>query len=334
MARLASQAKMGFYPTPPFSLGRIMEWLEAADADKDIQLLDPCAGDGTALSRLADGLSRYAVTWGIELDIERAITAAALITHLIQGSALRADVSPGSFGLLFLNPPYDQQARRLRAEQAFLRHTVPWLTPGGVLVFIVPERLLADPATAMWIGQRFTDLRVRRLHSADYPRFKQVVLFGVKRPEAVEPVLAELLPPPPWPYLNEAVPDRRYRVPSSPPPAVFQPGELVSEAAIRQDAPALRAELATLLADDRLTGPCNRPLLPLRRGHLVALLTAGVLDGRLTAADGDELVIKGYTARQETVRVDEERRREIVTDSYAVGIRVLNLTKGTMYDIR
>jgi type I restriction-modification system DNA methylase subunit len=54
MARLGSQAKAGFYPTPD----TVCELLKAKilfDLEKGGRLLDPCCGKGKTLSRLANG---------------------------------------------------------------------------------------------------------------------------------------------------------------------------------------------------------------------------------------------------------------------------------------
>lgn len=335
MARLASQAKMGYYPTPPLSLGLILDWLGRLDPDAPAHLLDPCCGEGEALREVSDALDGWQnVTWGIELDVDRAAKAQATLQTVIQGSMLKATVTPESFGLLWLNPPYDREATRSRTEVVFLKQAVTWLRPGGILVYLVPAPILEDPHATTWIAQRFTRIRVLRLHPAEYPRFQQVVLFGVKRPHVVEPEEAESFPSGERSDVTGAPREYdRYLIPPSQGPVSFEAGEIIPAELIEADRPRLQAELAKLTAVHRLEQGALRPLFPLRQGHLVALLTAGVLDGRMSTPAGD-LIIKGYSTRRETKRVNEEEGTLITTDAYAVGVRVLDLAQGRWYDIQ
>lgn len=70
--RLAGQAKMGYYPTPPELLPLLCKCLQRGGAGL-LRILDPCAGEGHALKALSEHLD--AITYGIELDRERGITA-------------------------------------------------------------------------------------------------------------------------------------------------------------------------------------------------------------------------------------------------------------------
>ncbi|MBM9514258.1 DUF6094 domain-containing protein [Desulfogranum marinum] len=49
MARLASQAKAGFYPTPDTVCDLLIQKIEFADGAR---CCDPCCGEGKTLSRL------------------------------------------------------------------------------------------------------------------------------------------------------------------------------------------------------------------------------------------------------------------------------------------
>ena len=55
MARLGSQAKAGFYPTPEKVCGQLKQLL---DIEEDARLLDPCCGKGKTLANLAAGYRR------------------------------------------------------------------------------------------------------------------------------------------------------------------------------------------------------------------------------------------------------------------------------------
>ncbi len=316
MARLESNAKMGYYPTPETTLQHLTKWISSGEG---AHLLDPCCGTGDALARIAGG-SR---TYGIELDRERGAEAVEVLASFAGGSLLTARINPlASMGLLFLNPPYDT-ADGERVEMQFLKHAHKWLADGGVLVFIVPERVLSGERCQKWISHRYEDIRIVRVAKNNYPRFSQAVLFGRKRPEG---------PAGPFPrvgdYLDYEHP-QPYTVPPTTGPAVFQGDASVTDDEIAANGPKLTRILKEIGRDTGATAQLS-PILPLRKGHMVSLLTSGVLDGTIETATGP-LIIKGFSDRTETSTVDEEGEREIVRNTFTVGIRVIE--GGHWYDI-
>lgn len=143
MARLGSQAKAGFYPTPESICGQLNALLDIEDGAR---ILDPCCGQGQTLAALAEGTG--AITYGIELDHDRATEARQRIDHLLWGDALvEMRISTGAFGLLYLNPPYDYnlepEAQAQRLEALFLKRFQETLHKEGRLVLVVPYTVLA-----------------------------------------------------------------------------------------------------------------------------------------------------------------------------------------------
>lgn len=191
MARLESNAKMGYYPTPPHTLSHILDWImfQKPVGSKGSHLLDPCCGTGEALQQFHLGDSDI-ITYGVELDAHRAAEAREKLQYAVQGSIFDARINPlGSMGLLYLNPPYDWDNGE-RVEMKFLKHATKWLCTDGVLAFLVPELIFLYEKHKSWIGQHFYDINVLRVTRADYPAFKQVVLFGKKRKERHETGMA------------------------------------------------------------------------------------------------------------------------------------------------
>jgi hypothetical protein len=62
MARLESQTKLGYFPTPDITLSLLPTWLTVPTDSQMRRYLDPCCGKGEALAYLANG---YAETFGI-----------------------------------------------------------------------------------------------------------------------------------------------------------------------------------------------------------------------------------------------------------------------------
>src|SRR5208337_5182014 len=73
------------------------------------------------------------------------------------------------------------------------------------------------------------------------------------------------------------------------------------------------------------------PLLPLRKGHLTSLLTAGILDGVVDTVDGP-MILKGFSDRAKSTYYEDDK--EIIHDTFSVGIRVIEPRKGVWYDIK
>ena len=143
----------------------------------------------------------------------------------MQGSILDARINPlGSVGLLYLNPPYDWDDGE-RLEMKFLKHAHKWLCTDGVLVFLVPELIFHYEKHRSWIGQYFYDIRIVRVTKADYPAFKQVVLFGKKRKERHE---TGTVMSPSYPYIEDAEASS-YAVPLTTGPGVFQGTDTVTD---------------------------------------------------------------------------------------------------------
>jgi 16S rRNA G966 N2-methylase RsmD len=234
------------------------------------------------------------------------------------------------FGLLYLNPPYDTEAGK-RVEMEFLKHSMKWLTPGGLLVFIIPETVFLNDRIRQWIGEHFENITVVRSHTDEYPDYyRQAILFGYKRQERVEN--GEIFCQPPYPHI-ETVTAKEYAVTVTAGPEVFQDNATITDEEITGNRSRVLEVIRTITGYTEKIETLS-PVLPLRKGHLVSLITAGVLDGRIKTQDNGFLLIKGFSDRIEHKRTEEDR--EITTSTYSVGIRVIESTPqgGRWYDIR
>ncbi len=285
--RLAGRSKLGFYPLPVAEAERIRRFLRFPDQQSPA--LDPCIGDGVAFAKITS--DAQVLRFGIELDTYRAEKARSFETDLIQGNCFDVQCPVDSFSLIYLNPPYDfelgeQNSRRM--ERLFLEHVYRWLKPGGVLVFVIPGTRIGDCNVAL--STHFRDVRVYQLTEPESVRYKQVVVFGVRRTRHERERLRddditrarqwyaslardpERLPPLP------SEPDRQYAVPPGDSVRMVYRGLSLDEiedllqrsSAYRQAAPVLFAQEADI---------SGRPLTPLHGGHVGLLCTAGMLNG-------------------------------------------------------
>ena len=274
--RFQGKGRLGFYPLPFSEAQRIRRILWFPDGPSTA--VDPCVGDGVAFEVTTNAAE--VVRYGIELDAYRAEQSKQHIENVIQGNALEVQCAVESFGLLYLNPPYDWTlgpAESRRTEPTFLSHTYRWLKPGGVLVFVIPGERLAE--CSQILASQFRDARVYRLEAAECVRYKQVVVIGARRSRREKERLTDsditrarlyyagLARNPSQIPVLPSEPEARYDVPVSGPAQLVYRGLPLDEiedmlpqsAAYRQAGHILFAEPVSA------TG---RPLTPLHSGHV------------------------------------------------------------------
>lgn len=347
MARLGSQAKAGFYPTPDSvcdMLKQIITYEEGA------RLLDPCCGKGNTLSQLAPGNTE---TYGIELDHGRATEARTRLDSILWCDALdEARYTFHSFGLLFLNPPYDTainpDEKAQRFETLFLRSYIKALQPNGFLVFIIPYYILANQDCAQAIARNFK-VQVLGFPEADFQAFRQCIVFGKRQritadqADATTHTLMELGRLAPEAFLEETeimakVAPVSFIVPTANKPLVaFRTSRLDPLLAI----PTVRKAGVLSNAIEEITPRQSntiRPLGMLENGHMALLLAGGFMNGEIEK-DGRQLVIKGVV-KKETPVVDAKNAAKgdggtITTrDKYTPTVKAIDMQSATIHTIQ
>ena len=327
--RIAGRMKMGYYPTP----ARVVEYIRSCFSfpPTPFTALDPCCGEGLALEQLIAGTR--AVTYGVELDQHRAGEAESRIQNVLKCGIEETRIAHQSCSLLFLNPPYDEATREEdadtkteRQEKAFLRMTLPYLVPGGVLIYIVPQRRVTRDVARL-LASRFDKIQVFRFPGPEYADFKQIVVLGVRKSgNSLDEALAlklQNVPSQGLEPLSETVAEQ-YPVPPSAPLKLFRSTLIDPEELEKQmgQSPLWR-RFDAMTTKNELQVP--RPPLPLHSGHLGLLLAAGKLDG--VVGDGpDHHVVKGkvtkVVSKVEEYKGDVLEQREL--DRYVVSIKILN----------
>ena len=334
--RLMAQAKCGFYPTPE-SVVSIVARHMIRRKEGLIRLLDPCAGQGTALAEIGRHLN--AETFGIEIDRRRGAQAQKVLTRCLVTDYQNVRVSPGAFSLLWLNPPYDWAARddeldkSERYERTFLRECIFWLQPGGILVYLIPQRRM-DIRVARILSFRFQDISVYRFPEAEYQAFKQVVVIGRFKAQPGEDdqvveyltavgrfqAIAPFLPEEPGKVYEVPVSSFRGRL-------VFRnkgidPDELAAEAAASGLYQQAAEQTTPLRLSERI-----RPIMPLRHGHLAQILACGLMNGVVRDQAGkNPLLVKGVTRKEviKSMEMDGDLEKHIETDRIRIVIHAFN----------
>jgi hypothetical protein len=313
--RGAGRTRMGYFPLPLSEAQRIRRFLFFSNQLSSA--LDPCVGDGAAFEAITG--AAQVMRYGIELDAYRARQARERIANVLQGDTLEVHCPVESFGLLYENCPYDwtfegsAEGRRSRTEQVFLGHTYRWLTPGGVLVLVIPGERLTDCSHIL--ASHFRDVRVYRLEAPECVRYKQVVAFGVRRNRrererqldsditrarlqfaslARNAMQLPLLP---------VEPDAQYSVPPGGPVQLVSRGLPLDEVEdLLRQSPAYRQVGRILFAEQPSVS--GRPLAPLHSGHIGLLTVAGMMDG--IAGSGDQRHIAAWHSVKVVDRSEED----------------------------
>jgi predicted RNA methylase len=308
--RLEAQAKAGFYPTPAEVVEIIQTWIGEKPPGLR-RLLDPCCGTGEPAARLAAAAGCEA--YGVEINTERARVAKKLLSKVVAGNLFSVRARPGAFSILYLNPPYDFDADDGRAELSFLKHTVAYLTPGGLLLFLLPQARITN-RIARVLAAYFRDLKVRKFPTQEFQAFGQIVISGVKkaRAEIDSESFTSLTQIP-----TGDLPEMRRKEFSFTIPAVgkdffirsseFGPDELAEEI---KTSSLWREPVLGLVREEEQTRSAIQPLMPPRKAHLAMLIAAGLINNQILEANGRKLLIKG-TAKKVIDRSEEETEKGI-----------------------
>ena len=313
MARLAAEAKGGYYPTPPSEMALVCRRL-TTEPGAAINLFDPCCGEGIALKQMAEDLTSKGAavkTYGVELEAGRAKKAKKALDRVLHSGYEEIRMTNGVISAMWLNPPYDTTDGE-RVEVRFLRDlTERRLQPGGLLMYCVPQYVLKSAASTL--ASRFANLAVYRFTDTYYPVFKQVVVFGYRReksepgPEArkTKERLANLgyLGPEALPSLDEND-EVTFAVPSATGPVeLFRDNKIDEEearAAVTKSPLFARAE-ALVSPPPPSQVRMKTPVLPLKIAHMGTAIAAGAVGGNM----GSHIIVGTTKKVTETYEKDE-----------------------------
>jgi len=344
MARLESQKKMGYYPTPIEVVEEIAKKLTTDRNSDQVTILDPCCGDGTALATIKEMCkNRFKpILYGVELDGNRYKKAKKKLDYVLKADALNEVVLPDkSISLLFLNPPYDtsvassEDDKADRIEVEFLRKYTPSLIESGGLIYIIPVTSLKYAYT--YLRKNYHSLSVEPFPEDLYKKFKQVVVYAkrnVGRRYVDHDRLREMID-----ILNSIDPndyddvrekcnqveygytfvdyssiydeesDYRFFIYPSAPLLTFKkatvtPRELYKS--VSSVSSETVREIYKLYKEKYDTnGSKLVPLINLKKGHLAILIATGYLNGTLEK-DGKRYTVKGIVRKGESKETSTE----------------------------
>lgn len=300
--REVGRIQQGYFPTPDRVVQSIAKHLKLIPPPSDKKhkhvVIDPGCGTGKAIADIAQAWGNSnAHTYGIESDKQRAADASKLLTDSVW-SAIEDIKLEGYCSCLFFNPPYDRIRNDGRMELELLRHVTPWVErTTGIMVLIVPDYVVEDYATGLApeVSQNFDVLQRFRFPEPEYQLFKQAVLFCRRKEEKSSYGYDSYYPkwaknPELWPVLPDA-PEQTFDVyPVKVPHLKRERISMVIQEEATASSPVRFKLLQEAAAEDQ---PIERPLLPLRPGHLALCLAGGLCDGIVEGEGGERFLVKG-----------------------------------------
>ena len=199
-----NEAKLGAYYTDEEhcrSLSGLFNW-----PDEEVCVLEPSIGNGVAVLATTDKNNHpNAKIFGVELNTEVARESAnnPLLEEVVEADFTNGVmISNNTFTFCFGNPPY-MGGKRL--EKTFLEKvTQNYLKKGGVLVWVIPYRIISDVSYIRYLMRNYDRLALYRFRDDEYKKWQQVVFVGRKRTSPKTPTPDELQAEAKEIYENEA----------------------------------------------------------------------------------------------------------------------------------
>lgn len=326
--------KMGYYPTHESVAQTIVTYIKPAEERS--RIFDPCCGEGTAASLIGNALN--CETWGVELSYRRAELAVQVLDKAYQGPMESTYVSPESIPLMFLNPPYetDTVEHKGRLEVVFLKRYTTAITRGGLLVYIIPQRILSNEDLAHHLASYYENVTIGKYKDSAYG---QVIILATRRQLRVSPTKEAVNQIQNWtdqeiPVLASAKEPGYFLLPA-PKKWGSKPVEFVRTD--WQDTEIIDATLISGAMNTRdwtdLFSPMQDekkkmvPAMPLKKGHVAMLMASGMMGVmRLKDSSGEPLLVKGRVVKaQDTTEVknDDGSISQIIKDRFVTTVSVI-----------
>lgn len=332
MARLASDTKMGFYPTAVKTIKKVIDKTIAFPKDKAVYALDCCAGEGEAIEFI--GAEYECKTFAVELNEKRAKTASARNI----GSLLNADALSGVrksnhwVGLNFLNPPYGTNSAGGRLELDFIERWGLTTAIGGVLLLVINPSSADDKmANALRLQGYRPIASFYDPENEDYIRFGQLfMVFHQQLPDfrASFERFHNLFENPL--NINDDIEFEPISIRTGAQPEMFKEIEVPRW---KIETHLQKSKLKKVFFDElRQASMLNSSIEHPNEGQAAILIASGALNKQLTLANGDKIILKGTSTKEKkaTSKVNENGYVDSVklTDHYKTVVFGLNLTHG------
>lgn len=298
IGHLMNNVKMGYFPTDLKHVAMIKSALKFPECR--VNVFDPCCGCGTALNHLV--MQENAETYGIEMDEMRGREAESRINRVGFGSFFHSRISTEAFHAVFLNPPYlsvmTEGGSRARSEKRFLVENIHHLMQNGILIYIIPYyRLTYDICRILC--DNFRDISFYRFLDDEFSKFKQIVVFGIKKKKEDGSKQAHKMSeyamlPEKIPMINTLI-SESYLMPNEPKRVEIFKGAIFNLGELQRQMSSSKT-IDTLFEKSKIDGMEKRPLLPFNNGQIGLIGGSGYINGYVDCETPH--IIKGRVVKE------------------------------------
>jgi len=332
MARLASDTKMGFYPTSVETIQKVINKTLSFPEEKIVYALDCCAGEGEAIESI--GQKYGCKTYANELDESRAKTASARDINIVLNEDAINGVRKSNHwvGLNFLNPPYGTNALNKRIEIDFIERWGLTTAIGGVLILVInPSSADSEMAKKLQLQGYKPVISFYDPNNEDYKRYGQffcIFLQQLSNFRASIDKFQSLFEQPL--NIDDDIDFEKINIKTGTEPAMFKE---IDTPRWKIEKKLEKSNLRKIFFDEMKTASMlNSSIEHPNEGQAAILIASGALNKQLTLSDGNEVILKGTSSkfRKEAPQIGDSGNVETVklVDSYKTVVYGLNLTCG------
>lgn len=331
MARLASDTKMGFYPTNTKTIKKVID-KTIAFPEKTVYALDCCAGEGEAIEFIGNNYN--CKTFAVELDKNRAKKAYERnISKVLNADSLYGIRKSNSWvGLNFLNPPYGVDSTGNRLEINFIERWGLTTAIGGVLVLVInPSSVDEDMIGTLRLQGYKPVISFFDTNNEDYKKYGQFFILLQKQlpnfraeTSSFKSVFNNPL------NIDDDIDFEKISIKTGGEPQMFKEIE-VPRWKIEES--LSKSKLKKVFFDELrkanlLTSSIEHP----NEGQSAILIASGALNKEVTLANGEKVILKGTSnkVKNNIEQCDEDGTVDKVkiVDSYKTVIYGLSLSRG------
>lgn len=332
MARLASDTKMGFYPTSITTIQKVINKTINFKEDKTVYALDCCAGEGEAIEMI--GQEYNCKTFAVELDENRAKTASKRnINKVLNADALNGVRKSNTWvGLNFLNPPYGVSTNGNRLEIDFIERWGLTTAIGGALILVInPSSANEKMANALRAQGYKPLISFYDENNEDYKKFGQFFMILHRQLLNFRASIGKFMSLFENPVnIDEDIDFEKISIRTGVEPKMFKEIEVPRW---KIEEVLVKSKLKKHFFDElRQVSMFNSSIEHPNEGQSAILIASGALNKKLTLKNGDEVILKGTSTKEKIAneQIDEMGIVSSVklTDHYKTVVYGLNLTHG------
>jgi len=332
MARLASDVKMGYYPTDIKTIQKIINKTIIFPENKTVYALDCCAGEGEAIDMI--GTKYGCKTYACELDENRAKVASNRDIAIVLNADSLTSVRKSNHwvGLNFLNPPYDINTNGKRVEIDFVERWGLTTAIGGVLILVInPSSADEEMAKKLQLQGYRPIISFYDPENNDYKKYGQFFsIFHQQLPnfrasmDKFQSVFEKPL------NINDDIEFERISIRTGAEPMMFKEIDI---ARWKIEDKLKKSKLKKTFFDElRSASMLNSSIEHPNQGQAAILIASGALNKKLILSNGNEVILKG-TSTKERKQIDQMGKdgnieSVKIVDSYKTVVYGLNLTHG------